>query len=474
MESNISENVTPKLVGMIVAIIVLACVMIPICNSLVSDGNGSGGGSSEDDSNLFNTTLKDVYGEDYPWNTVSGGFVNNYQNELQGNGAVTVANSDFGIAWDSQTASKYFTGPYWSSEVVNGNTEYTLDVKALYESYLDSEQSFKDMFTTMYPTQSSEELQLLPLYCMFTGIRVYDSPSETATVSSSSIDYMSPVGVGYDFNENLSFGTVTPNYSTPTLSIYPSDEIATYSSITLTFFTNTEGGYANVRYTESWMNNGSESSDDTYWGVDSVLFFSESENGYIPLVLNKHGANIPLEEVSTYFSYYVYNGAFDGTNWVLSKQTVADNLINGTVTNGNTTEVVAGSLFDFNGQMKAEYRDYSGDTEGTYAFVSSTDTTLDITGLGRVIYNTSTQSYTYYPSNDFESEVQEYILPYTLAVLPSASDSGSGSDSGSDSGGVSGISATIIKLLPVFVAIGLILAMVSMFYDPRQLLGGQQ
>ena len=45
---------------------------------------------------------------------------------------------------------------------------------------------------------------------------------------------------------------------------------------------------------------------------------------------------------------------------------------------------------------------------------------------------------------------------------------------GKEGGGDGGVSATIINLLPVFVAIGLILAMISMFYDPKNLIGGQQ
>ena len=67
-------------------------------------------------------------------------------------------------------------------------------------------------------------------------------------------------------------------------------------------------------------------------------------------------------------------------------------------------------------------------------------------------------------------EEEETVDAY-FTILPTSISADNGGNGGDGStGGVSGISATIIKLLPVFVAIGLILAMVSMFYDPRNLI----
>ena len=72
-----------------------------------------------------------------------------------------------------------------------------------------------------------------------------------------------------------------------------------------------------------------------------------------------------------------------------------------------------------------------------------------------------------------EAVIDKFIVPKTTTLDSSVvydgpgADSGSDSDSGSGSGTNSGITGTLIGIIPVFVALGLILAIVGMFYNPK-------
>lgn len=464
--NNLSSETVTKLVSIIVAIVVFAVVLVPIINGL-ADGNGDGGSGDGGDSgspNTFNTTLKDLYGEEYPWASVSGGYLaevtGNYDEEL------LVNNSDFSLMpWDTNTANadKYFTGPFWSSEIVNGNKEYSLDVLALNESLSSSEQVLIECFRHIYPEYNSEDeyQPKIPIYCMFLNISVLASEEDTNPRQISS-NFSSPFVIQY---KEVGEDTYAPQYHIAQLDEGYIDDPSNVDTLKLVFFKNTSGGLANVKVVISGEQYGE---DISYYHVPTIFFLGTDADGYIPMILQENKVNLPMEDVSHYmpiseeFAYIDSNG-----HRVLQIIDVADTLVKEKVYDMNADAYLTEPLYAFPGQLSEE--------DEVIGYTSNTPGKLDIKEIGSVWFESSEVGYGIeFEEEQYAKQDIESINRNTLIVLSSNESSSGGDDSGSgsssDSAGISGTAGTILKIIPVLVGVGVILAIVALFYDPRNLI----
>lgn len=608
MESNISENVTPKLVGMIVAIIVLACVMIPICNSLVSDGNGGGSGSGEttvsneqyvinkmayDTNPTFEITPTEnktqmpvlyadsttailrlgnrdtvlhINGEGISDNlgrvnvttitkvtsdgqTVTVDYTDRnstaqqYEFEIASPCYYADANGEYGVYINPSAISQLppnitVSSTYDSLYVPNDYTPHIIysvnmslmmgydkghiwginaDIKYQPTEYYDISDNKITDAGWILPYRNTEKVEEeCPSMYMILPNEVTMSPGSG---EDSDLIYLNTIGDEYGISD-LSYKTyqlynssTTPTLSEPihytletlkeweqTLGQYnfPADssidllEIThkdngnIYNDLTLTYhvagehiretgigitiiFTSPSMGYNDTRlkyfdafeftlttdyqFSATATSTNYQQVQSTYTKTSTstdVKTLSESEKGYV--ISTDYANYLEKFTVGSEIQMYVESGFGEGIEEVIGF-TVSEDMISG------NTMIVPISGYP----AKVVIQIQSTDTKGVWQFAPSVkeynDETERYNGYTLQDENGNPVSDYYYITMDWE-----YISSYGNAP----------SDSGSGSGGVSGISATIIKLLPVFVAIGLILAMVSMFYDPRELIGGQQ
>lgn len=591
MESNISENVTPKLVGMIVAIIVLACVMIPICNSLVSDGNGSSGGGGGESEKVVLNTLSDEYGVDFsPYKsyeiytkdttltlptTISLTLedLQNYKDvcssvdwttaHLEGYlFTIFVSKGETESVWiDYNTRSKDIevnvqSATYYLNKIsafsLTVSTDYTLTYSFIHDgstiegtfqskyiqSLSDSEYGFvlttgviSEKFTvgsqlgwwaeyddTMYEgvisiTEDMISDNTLSFNTVANGYTFVYSLNIQSTDTEGVWQFTEPLynyqgTTGYDQNNNLvqnanhyvnlittygytqsdsGSGSATLNNPEPYSMKYSyaegtipdfSIDVATDMQTQITTVT-TENGTVTINPADTSKNTVSHvllATENSFIGAFAQGIIYANEEGTIYLIL---GATIQC--ANGQISLVLNEG--DTILDVSSMSPVSGNVALGTVE------------WCYYADPNGDYGNYADTQIGNGLYYDSTKPLCSIGNLGSkiAVYRNmevslnnppTVTALTYTPTtsdNLFKGaswpeiiEEEETVDAY-FTILPtsiSADNGGNGGDG--NTGGVSGISATIIKLLPVFVAIGLILAMVSMFYDPKNLIRGQQ
>lgn len=436
------------------------------------------------ESDEFTMTLKDLYGEEYPWATISNGYIcGSPQYEYDQNPPLVINNPDFKqMPWETgQTTLDSFLDPaFWSVVTNNDSVGYKLDLLALMNHY----QPYTETFINCTESAWSNGEGTLPVYMIMTNAEHTDHPSDV-------VKYFSPIGV-MDIGNGLEYGMM-PNAPSPSdleFYSYNTNGRVVYDSAYILFQNDTgTNGRINAQFfiEYDWTDDNNESHHVSIGGekfvIDSILFLSESTTGYIPLSLDATSmGSINYSAVKEYFVCSQYMGVADTSgNRVLSiidveKTKCSEEVYTFDMDNPDNLVPITG-VYCFNNQSapvdRGEYMLYTPTAKGGLTFEQ----------VGYGMYGDITEgggNYAYMgnfmPATDSQGiKTIERIYSSTLALTAPAEEGGSGGDgSGSGSGGVSGISATIIKLLPVFVAIGLILAMVSMFYDPRELLGGQQ
>lgn len=574
MESNISENVTPKLVGMIVAIIVLACVMIPICNSLVSNGNGNGGGSSSGEitaSNEQYVLSKMAYGTNPTFEITPSN--EEYMTHLTGEFgesdeplcykmAVLYADSTNLIyrlsANDGEKVYHIITDSFNTlSDATNVSTISTVvsDGQTVTVNYVDndsnSQQYSFDIASPCYYADANGEYGLYLNPSIYEGIRFVGEPTPLEYTSLYIPNDYTPHIIGatsYDLNMAYDNGYVF-GYTGGSIKNF-----TTYTTVSKNLITDAGWKYDirpegsewqndvinhcyflilpnKVTYTPSnTLDNPEPYSMKYSYAEGTIPDFSinvetdmqtqittvTTENGTVtinPSDTSKNTVSYVLLATENSFIGAFAQGIIyvngEGAMYLIIGATIqcANGQISLVLNEGDAI-LDASSMSPVSGNValgtvewcyyanpNGDYGNYADTQIGNGLYYDSTKPLCSVGHLGEriILYrnfelmlsNTSTvEALTYVPSTsdnlfkgaswtelvENDESVQAYftILPTSI----SADNGGNGGDG--NTGGVSGISATIIKLLPVFVAIGLILAMVSMFYDPRELLGGQQ
>lgn len=561
MESNISENVTPKLVGMIVAIIVLACVMIPICNSLVSDGNGGGSGSGEiTASNEQYALSKMAYGTNPTFEITPS----NEESSILGCYKMAVLYADstnliyrysenegervYHIITDSFNTLSDATNVSTISTVVSDGHTVTVNYV---DSDSNSQQYSFDIASPCYYADANGEYGLYINPSVYQGMAFppgmtppsvgYDSlyiPNDYTPhiIGATALDLNMAYDNGYIFGytggsiRNFStYTTVSNNQITDAgwhYDIRPEGSEWENDVINHCYFLILPN---KVTYTPSnTLDNPEPYSMKYSYAEGTIPDFSmtvATNESYVTTVTTENGTVTinPSDSSKNIASYVVlatnnsYIGAFaqgmvyaneDGTMYLIISATIqcADGQISLTPKGDSIVDIssmtpVSGTVtigtfeWCYYADPNGDYGNYADTQIGNGLYYDSTKPLCSVGNLGSKIFvyrnielslnnppTIDTLTYTPTTSDNLFTgaswpeiiEEEETVDAY-FTILPTSISADNGGSGGDDStGGVSGISATIIKLLPVFVAIGLILAMVSMFYDPRQLLGGQQ
>lgn len=468
-----SETVT-KLVSIIVAIVVFAVVLVPIVNGL-ADGNGDGG-DGEIDSNTFTLTLKDLYGEEYPWASVSNGYIcGSPRYSTDGEYPIVINNPDFKqMPWETgQTTLDSFLDPaFWSVVTDNESVGYKLDLLALMNHY----QSYAETFINCAESAWSNGEGTLPVYMLMTNAEHTDHPSDV-------VKYFSPIGVMDDGN-GLEYGMM-PNAPSPSdINFYPYSGTGwTYTSAYILFQNDTgTNGRINAKFfiEYDWTDDNNESHHVSIGGekfvVESILFLSESDTGYIPLSLESTSlGSVDYSAVEKYFVCDQYMVTVDSSgNKVFSvidiENTKCQEEVYSVDFNNPGSFVPVIGAYTFNNQSPPI-------VQGNYGiYVPTAEGGLTFEQIGRGSYGDIEGGGGHYAylviafgsATDNEKMVNS-IYNSTLALTNTVSEGGS-DGSGSGSVGISGTAGTILKIIPVLVGVGVILAIVALFYDPRNLI----
>ena len=449
-----SETVT-KLISILVAIVVFAVVLVPVVNGLADgDGDGGGGGSGGSDnvSDHFSMTMKDLYGESYPWTTVSGGYIT-----AQNVPNLTITNPDFKqMPWETgqTTLDSNFNPAFWTVLENNGQIGYQLDLMALRDYYESYSQTLIDIYDVTFPNWSQDWYdgiyEVLPTYMLIMDAN-----------GNNNSEYLSPIGVGSTYDETAGAPILAYGF-TDGRSITGVESNWIYSSAKMIFYYDVSSHISKMQYLSeyTWIDSNQQShqaGDNNVYSIGAILFLGESDTGYMPLCLDYAGQdNLPFDNVTEYMTTSVWGGVISEEGITISVLNVADTVIHNVVDYDSGT--IYPTMYDYTGQFLLNPEDYMYADEMLIFYQSSTDNTMDIDVIGWGWMEDDT-----YIVYEDESAIDS-IIPYTLA-LTSPAEEGGGSGG---TGGIGGTAGTIIKSLPIFVALGLIIGICSIFYtDPN-------
>ena len=167
----------------------------------------------------------------------------------------------------------------------------------------------------------------------------------------------------------------------------------------------------------------------------------------------------------------VRGGAVTQNGILIDKLNVADTVLSDVLDgiNSNSESVwITDTLYDYTGQnyLVPNHPEYTNFVNGRFCYTSFTENKMNIDEVGEWFYREG-EEYTGYIAFMGDPSGLSWIISNTVA-LTSPADEGGGSDSGS--AGISGTAGTILKIVPVLVGVGVILAIVALFYDPRNLI----
>lgn len=198
-------------------------------------------------------------------------------------------------------------------------------------------------------------------------------------------------------------------------------------------------------YSLSYLINTSTGDYQEQLTIQSVSNISKSEYGFMPVFgafSEKFTVNSKIR-CNTYFEEDIdddnYISHYFEKEMNITQDMIADNILSFTVP--FSEEVVA----------KFSIPIQSTDTDGVWQFVNSLS---------------EAQGQLYKNEQVLEGDSASVIAISTYGYTESES----GSGSSSDSAGISGTAGTILKIIPVLVGVGVILAIVALFYDPRNLI----
>lgn len=433
------------IITVLISVVIVGAVLIPILGEVSDNGGGGSSGGGPDNVSDFSLTMKDLYGESYPWTTASGGYL-----ASQNVPTLTISNTDFKqMPWETgqTTLDSYMDSAFWSIVEFNEQVGYQLDLMALAEYYSSYAQTFKDIAELNWPSDEQGPTPL-PAYMML--LNVYESNNTRDVVS-----YTSPIGVFYGLDSNDNFGTqygMMPNFPWSGAYIYGDESTL---SATLTFF-NDNGDDINVVFECEYIWNNETYTDGYGFHTDAVLFLGESDTGYMPLSLtNKDYEHLPLGDIEDYMTVNVQGGAVTQTGILIDKLNVVDTVMSDVADGINSdTELVwiTDTLYDYTGQnhLVPNHPEYTQFVNGRFCYTSFTENKMNMDEVGLWYYEDDAV-YTGYVAFMDEDSGFSWIINNTVALTSSAG-GGGGSDSGSG-----GVSNAILGIIPLFVILGILI-----------------
>lgn len=404
MQSNITNNMLPRVVGILVATLIFACVLIPICNSLANSNEGGVAGDSWDEYPYYNVESREYFSlskpihitlddlnkmaEDIPFDMEKVSESKDYSSMLPG---IYLENDDMTI---SITPTIFF---------IDSNTPLkTVEIYIGDEGYLTGLNiSGFDMFVTPemeisgnLSVEEGADTTVIPI----TG-------SATIEIPSCFIDYFKyfdETDLGNDYDVLAKNTLICPEIRLPYELEITADVLNKYA----------ENG-------EMAGENG-----DTWWW-NWVSEVTDTVNGEIPQFSGYEvfAKQSPVDEKKvTYLS---------AQGEVMVAVAYSGYLI-------NTSEAGSNGLSDFKLNI---------DRDCNVAMTLKGEHLSNIVELHTTIF-------TYIPSY---VDLTEISVGY--------SESTGNNDSGSELGTVA---STLVKLVPILVAVSIILAIATMFFVPKQ------
>lgn len=431
-----SETVT-KLVSIIVAIVVFAVVLVPIVNGLADgNGEGDGGGGGDTEDYVVINTLQDFYGgTNVTFNYksyqiyASSDSANRYSeySKVLPEGYSMTLNLDTLNEYKNNISVPTGYGPDQtipilkvsgsdessSTEIPNLNVAWDTQEGLVVDVWGD------DIYTTTIDLVTAFTVTITDTHIYWTITSTWDNSTDPATYSADydltdTVDYM----VLYASNDDVGW---IPSLWGITLRTSP---YTSYSNTTETM----EGGIISINCDFKFEINGNEggeseivvvipveniSADNTLTGrISRDMLFWDDDNDYYGTALLEYEIHlIPTTDGKYKLSYGESND-----NWSLV------------------------SISDIK------------DEEGNPIAVEITNTEL------------------WYAENYAYFTMYSSVNTNPLTYSGENGNGGSGSGSSTDSAGISGTAGTILKIIPVLVGVGVILAIVALFYDPRNLI----
>lgn len=375
-----STPITSKAVSLVVAIVVFACVLVPVCEAMSNTGGGEGGGGTE--------------------------VLNDYQ--------AMYAEMGFDIS------------PYKSYQIYFKDSTPTLPQSYHYD--LESIRALADSL----PASNGVEYTVPIFEC-----RCY---FDDGLYIPFSLNYWDELYYNMFFPDAFGEGQ---DYT-------PGEPVTDDNIVVMEFTLNTdytfESRYQTTKDAEPYVTTGT---------AEYVNVISVEESGYVPEYVYSYDEDTDAEE--TEYMKFTIGGKFvliDTPTYVSGGQTLVpssllyyegmiteDMLSNGTITLELSNELVEGVY-------TIPYVETS--VAGVYTFSDDT-------------YNNRSVEYVS-GSYEWDSDL------YGNIFVPTTISTGSGTSTGSNvSGSGNGTVNTLVGVIPVFVALALILYIVSMFYNPNRI-----
>lgn len=429
-----SETVT-KLVSILVAIVVFAVVLVPIVNGLADgEGDGGGGGGDTEDYTVINT-LQDFYGgANVTFNyksyqiyasSDSAGRYSEYSKVLPEGYSMTL-NMDTLNEYKNNISVPTGYGPDQTIPIlkVSGNDDSSsTEIPSLNIAW-DTQDGLvidvwgDDIYTTTIELVTAFTLTITDTHIYWTITSTWDNSTDPATYSADydltdTVEYM----IWYVSNDDVGW---IPSMWGITLRTSPYTHYVNYAETM-------EGGMISTTCHFQFEINGNE---------------GEGETVVVIPVENISADNTITGRVSKVMEFWDDDNGYYGTA---------------------TLEYELHLIPTTDGKYKLSY----GESNDTWSLTSVSDITDE---EGNPIAVEITNAELRYAEN------YAYFTMYSSAnvnPLTYSGENGNGngsSGSSSDSAGISGTAGTILKIIPVLVGVGVILAIVALFYDPRTLI----
>lgn len=428
-----SETVT-KLVSILVAIVVFAVVLVPIVNGL-ADGDGDGGGEGGDTEGYV--------------------VINNLQDFYDG------ANVTFTYK-SYQIYTTYSEERYGFSNVLPEGYSLTLNMDTLNE--------YEDNISVPTGYCSMQNISILAV-----GGRDYSTFTEFPTLR---IDWDTLGGIEIVVWDENRHTTTIDSVTAFTLTI---TDTHIYWTITSTWDDSTDPATYSadydltdtVEYEISYPSN-----DDVGW-IPSMCAISLSTSPYTSFYSYAETMEGGIVTITCRFQLEINgNEGEGGTTVAIPVENIsANNTITGRVSGAmmlwdDDNGYYGTALLEYeihlipttDGKYKLFDTNY-GTSEDVWSLVSVTNT-MDEMGDPITIEVTNAEL-SHAGNYDFFTMYSSVnVNPLTYG----GENGNGGSGSSTDFAGISGTAGTILKLIPVLVGVGVILAIVALFYDPRNLI----
>ena len=415
MEQNV---LVTKMIGIVVAVIVAAVVLVPICNSLTEGDGGSGGGGEGGTTDyVVLNDLETMYGE-------------------------------IGVSVPFKTLQSYtfleipMVDPYSNTSKSINELDLTLDM-----NFIEQISGVENVGASL-----SQNIYLLNLWAYYEddsgfGFAIYLSHSHETPDTANKLMFYIDKGLTqqYGFVEDISAFSLTVHDGVITLSVdgYKTDEtsIEIRESVSIQDISVVDLVYV---------------SDDEIGWVGGDMYADGLEEPYPDLMV---GSVFQTAILSIDYDMAGVEG-FAETYPLIKVENIQNNTLKGTV---NVNAVSEEGFIIQDKYFIVEYEIHLIETSnGVYRFVndeeaSTTWTIIGNVGLDGAEYTDADLGHVYLWSGDgFVSSIN--------ANPVEISESGNGSSSGGNDLGVAG---TIIGIIPVFVILAILMGAAGLFYQNR-------